>query len=383
MDFGCEGAALDVLKKDLQAKGIEWRDMSERVELAMTTLQARVTADNTPTAVQMLGFNIQDWAKKGAVGDLSEVADKEGWDKIVPPELQKFSKYDGKWIAVPVTIHSSNWIWGNKAILDRLGIAQPKDWNEFIAALDKIKAAAYTALAMGGQPWQETEIFENVVNSTGGPAFYKKALIDLDPETLHSDTMKTVFERIIKLKSYADPDFADRDWNVATAMVINGKAGFQIMGDWAKGEFTNANKVEGIDFTCSRFPGTQGSVTYLSDQFVMFKVAEARRHAQLEMASALMSPSFQTAFNVVKGSAPARTDVSDAGFDDCGKESMKEIREASEKGTLMGSFAHSHAVLNAPKNAAYELVAAVFAGQYDPATAGNELVKGVTAAKAQ
>jgi glucose/mannose transport system substrate-binding protein len=35
-------------------------------------------------------------------------------------------------------------------------------------------------------------------------------------------------------------------------MVISGKAGFQIMGDWAKGEFINAKKVPGKDFLCFR-----------------------------------------------------------------------------------------------------------------------------------
>ena len=37
---------------------------------AMTVLRARVTSGNPPTAVQMLGFDIQDWAEQGVVGDL-------------------------------------------------------------------------------------------------------------------------------------------------------------------------------------------------------------------------------------------------------------------------------------------------------------------------
>jgi len=161
----------------------------------------------------MLGYDIQDWAKLGVVADLTEVANKEGWDKVVPEPLQKFSKYDGKWIAAPVNIHSPNWIWANKAILDKLGLKEPTNWDELIAALDKIKAAGYVALAVGGQPWQETEIFDNVVLSTGGPEFYTKALIELDPAALASDTMKTVFDRLVKLKSYMDPNAAGRDWN--------------------------------------------------------------------------------------------------------------------------------------------------------------------------
>ena len=98
---GGEAAALDVLKKDLESKGVSWSDMPVSGgggEQAMTVLRARVTAGNPPTAVQALGFDITDWAKQGVVGDLSEVAAKEGWDKVVPTALQNFSK----WIAAPV-----------------------------------------------------------------------------------------------------------------------------------------------------------------------------------------------------------------------------------------------------------------------------------------
>src|SRR5688572_8652806 len=54
---GGEAAALDVLKKDLESKGISWTDMPVAGgggTEAMTVLRARVTAENPPTAVQML-----------------------------------------------------------------------------------------------------------------------------------------------------------------------------------------------------------------------------------------------------------------------------------------------------------------------------------------
>src|SRR5690606_23811051 len=80
---GGEAAALNVLKEDLQAQGIGWLDMPVAGgggEGAMTVLRARVTAGSPPTAVQMLGFDILDWAAEGALGNLDEVAEAEGWD---------------------------------------------------------------------------------------------------------------------------------------------------------------------------------------------------------------------------------------------------------------------------------------------------------------
>jgi glucose/mannose transport system substrate-binding protein len=381
---GGEAAALNVLKEEMQKKGFAWKDnpiAGGGGTQAMTVLRARVTAGNIPTAVQMLGFDIVDWAEAGVLGDLNAVATKEGWDKVVPAALQRFSKPQGKWVAAPVNVHSTNWIWANKAVMDRIGAKPPTSFDELVAVLDKAKAAGVIPLAHGGQAWQDATIFDSVVLTTGGPDFYKKSMVDLDAGALGSPTMKTVFERMAKLRSYVDPNFSGRDWNLASAMVIKGEAAMQIMGDWAKGEFLNAGKKPDVDFLCFRFPGTQGAVTFNSDQFVMFKVGADRQEAQNALASATLSPTFQSAFNVVKGSVPARTDVPDTAFDACGKKGMKDLAEASAKGTLMGSMAHGHANPAGVKNAMYDVITKHFNGQITTDQAVAELPKAVAAAK--
>ena len=381
---GGEAAALNVIKEDVQKKGFAWKDVpiagGSGVQ-AMTAVRARVTAGNIPTAVQMLGFDAQDWAEQGLLGNLTPLAEKEGWDKVVPPALQRFSKYDGKWIGAPVNVHSTNWIWLNKSVLDRLGGQSPTTWDELIALFDKAKAAGVIALAHGGQAWQDGTVFEAVVLSTGGPALYKRAMIELDPAALGSPTMKTVFDRMAKLRSYVDPNFSGRDWNLASAMVINGDALLQIMGDWAKGEFLGAGKKPGADFLCLRFPGTQGTVTFNTDQFVMFEVGRDRQEAQNALASAAMSPAVQSAFNVVKGSVPARLDVPDTNLDECGKKAMADLKEANAKGTLLGSMAHGYANPAGVKNEMFDVITKHFNGQLTTEQAVAELPRAVAAAK--
>ncbi|WP_372353236.1 ABC transporter substrate-binding protein [Pararhizobium sp. YC-54] len=380
---GGEAAALDVLKKDLESKGISWTDMPVAGgggTEAMTVLRARVTSGNAPTAVQMLGFDILDWAKEGALGNLDDIAAKEGWDKVVPAALQKFSKYDGHWIAAPVNVHSTNWMWINKAALDKAGGKEPQNWDELIALLDNFKAQGITPIAAGGQPWQDATLFDAVVLSLGTD-FYKAAFIDLDPAALGGDKMKEAFTRMTKLRSYVDDNFSGRDWNLASAMVIEGKAGVQFMGDWAKGEFVKAKKVPGTDFVCMRYPETQGSVTFNSDQFAMFKVAADKVPAQMQMASAIESPTFQSAFNVVKGSAPARTDVPNEAFDACGKKAIADLADADKNGKLFGSMAHGHANPAAVKNAIYDVVTRQFNGELTADEAVKELPAAVAAAQ--
>ena len=150
---GGEASALDVLKKNLESQGVTWKDMPVAGgggEAAMTALRARVTAGDPPTAVQALGFDITDWAKQGVVGDLGEIAEKEGWDKVIPAALQAFSKYDGKWIAAPVNVHSTNWIWINKKALDAAGGKAPESWDELIAVARQDEGQRHLA----DRPWR-------------------------------------------------------------------------------------------------------------------------------------------------------------------------------------------------------------------------------------
>ena len=382
---GGEAAALNVLKQDLAKEGYAWTDVPVAGgggEGAMTTLKAMVAAGNPPTASQILGYFAIDYAEAGKLGDITALAKKEGWEKVVPTALQKFTTTNGKWDAVPVNIHSVNWLWINKAVMEKIGGTEPKTFDDFVALLDKAKAAGVIPLALGGQPWQEATMFDSVVASTGGIEFYKKAFVDLDETALKSDTMKKAFDNLAKLRAYTDPNYAGRDWNLATAMVIKGDALVQVMGDWAKGEFKAANKEAGKDFLCYRFPGTDGSVIYNTDMFAMFNVSADRKAAQTALAAATMSPSFQSAFNVVKGSVPARMDVSDAAFDICGKKGIADVKSANAAGTFVGSMAQDYAQPPAIAGAYHDVVTKFFHGEIKTSDAAvAELVKALNNAK--
>ncbi|TCU15926.1 ABC transporter substrate-binding protein [Rhizobium sullae] len=382
---GGEAAALNVLKEDLSKEGFAWKDVPVAGgggDAAMTALKAMVAAGTYPTASQMLGYTVLDYAQAGVMGDLTETAKAEGWDKSVPAALQKFSVYDGKWVAAPVNVHSVNWLWINKAVMEKIGGTEPKTFDDLLALLEKAKAAGVIPLALGGQNWQEATMFDSIVLSTGGPEFYKKAFNDLDEESLKSDTMKKSFDNLAKIKEYVDPNFSGRDWNLATAMVIKGDALVQVMGDWAKGEFVAAKKTPNTDFLCYRFPGTDGSVIYNSDMFGMFDVPDDRKAAQVALATATLSKSFQSAFNVVKGSVPARTDVPDTDFDACGKKGIADLKAANEGGTLFGSLAQGYGAPPAVANAYKDVVSKFVHGQIKTSDqAVEELVKAIDDAK--
>ena len=219
-------------------------------------------------------------------------------------------------------------------------------------------------------------MFESVALGVGGAAFYKKALVQLDQAELTSPTMTKVFDTLGKVKGYIDKDAAGRDWNLATAMVINGKAGFQFMGDWAKGEFTAAGKVPGKDFLCAAAPGTEKSYTFNIDSFAMFsqKAADAQK-GQLALADAIMSPQFQEVFNLNKGSIPVRPDISRAKFDSCAIKSMDDFTSSGKSGGLVPSFAHGMAISSAAQGAIVDVIAKFMNSSMSSADAVAALAK--------
>ena len=381
---GGEAAAVSLLKEDLQKQGVTWQDMpiaGGGGEAANTALKARVTSGNPPTAAQLLGMAVNEWSGEGLLGDLTSVAKQEGWDKVVPEAIKKFAVHNGKWEAVPVNIHRPNWLWINAKIFADNGLQPPKTWDEFNAVADTLKQKGIVPLAHGGQPWQDATIFDDVVLGLGGPDFYKKAILDLDETALASDTMVKVFDQMRKVRGYVDPNFSGRDWNLATAMVLEGEAAMQLMGDWAKGEIVKANLKPGVDILCVAAPGTEGSFLFNTDFFAMFPVGDDKVAAQHKLAANVMAPSFQEAFNLVKGSIPARADVSGDTFDACAQKSMADLKAAEAAGTMMGSLAHGHAEPAGIQRAIFDVVTQHFNSDMSSKDAVAALVSAVAGAR--
>ena len=358
---GGEAKAAAELKKQMEAEGHTWKDFAVAGgggDSAMTVLKSRVISGNAPAAAQIKGPALQEWAAEGVLANIDDVAKAEKWDSVLPPVVANVMKYKGHYIAAPVNVHRVNWLWANPDALKKAGVAKvPTTWDEFFVAGDKLKAAGIIPLAHGGQNWQDFTVFEDVAVSVGGTDFYRKAFVQLDGATISSPTMIKVLDTFKKIHGYTDKNAPGRDWNLATAMVIKGEAGMQLMGDWAKGEFLAAGKVPGKDFVCSPAPGSGKNYTFNIDSFAMFQLKNpANEKAQKDLAKAIMSPSFQELFNLNKGSIPVRLDVPLTKFDDCAKESNKDFVAASKANTLLPSIAHSMAVPPAAEGAIKDAV---------------------------
>ncbi|WP_438282781.1 ABC transporter substrate-binding protein [Pseudomonas alabamensis] len=383
---GGEAAAVKTLKDQIVKDGFTWKDNAVAGgggAAAMTVLKTRAVAGNPPAAAQIKGPDIQEWGALGLLTNLDEVAKANHWDALLPAKVAGIMKYDGHYVAVPVNIHRANWLWINPAVFEKAGASVPTTLDELFVAADKLKAAGFQPLAHGGQPWQDSTVFEDVVLSVLGPVGYHRAFVDLDPETLTGPDMVKAFSVLQRLGTYMDPNRAGRDWNIAAAEVINGKAGMQIMGDWAKSEWTAAGKVAGKDYQCVPFPGTQGSFTYNIDSLAMFQLKNDKDiAAQNDLAKVALEPAFQTAFNQAKGSLPVRQDMAMDAFDACTQQSSKDFKQAEQGDGLQPSMAHNMASSLAVQGAIFDVVTNFMNDpKADPAKAAQQLNAAIKAAR--
>ena len=378
---GGEAKSVSELKKIMQSKGHTWKDFAVAGgdgDNAMTVLKSRVVAGNPPAAAQIKGPALQEWASEGVLANLDAIAKAENWDSLLPKAVADGMKYKGNYIAVPVNVHRVNWLWANAAVLKKSGVAgMPKTWDEFFAAADKVKKAGFIPVATGGNAWNDFTNFEPVALGVGGVKFYNDAFVKLDPKALNSDAMKKSLETFRKLKGYTDAGAVGRDWNIATAMVIQEKAGFQFMDDWAKGEFVAAGKVPGKDFLCAAAPGNGGTYTFNVDSFAMFKLKDAAaQKAQADLGVAIMSPEFQEVFNLNKGSIPVRLNMNMDKFDECAKLSAKEFVDTAKSGGLVPSVSQDMALKPAQTGALKDVVSQFWNDdKMAPETAMKNMVK--------
>lgn len=382
---GGEAKSAAVLKEMIEEQGHTWKDFAVAGgggESAMTVLKTRAVSGNPPSAAQIKGHDIQEWGGLGFLTSLDATAKQEKWDDILPAVVTKVMKWDGEYVAVPVNVHRVNWLWANPEVLEKSGVTVPTTLDEFFVAADKIKAAGFIPLAHGGQPWQDATVFEAVALDVLGSEDYNKAFVDLDMDVLSGDKMVEVFTKFKKMRDYIDSNSPGRDWNVATSMVINGEAAMQIMGDWAKGEFTAAGKVPGKDYICAPAPGTDGQFTFNIDSFAFFELGDKENQkAQQDLAKTILTKDFQEVFNLNKGSIPVRLDMDMSKFDQCALDSMATFKASAESGDLVPSMAHGLSTTSYAQGAIYDVVTNFFNEKdANPKEAATKLAKAVKAA---
>jgi len=360
---GNDAASIAKLGELFTAKGGTWEQTAIAGHTANTLakLRADVVAGNAPAAVQLKGPEIAEWNATGGTADMDELATSEGWDAVVAPELLPVMKPEGKWVAAPMNIHRINWIWGNKAAMEGVGVAElPKTWAEFNDACEKAVAGGKICLAHLSADWTDATTFETIVYGQDID-LYRKAFVEADIDALRSDGMIKAFDQMrLMVSKYMDPAIAGRDYDTASNLMVNGDALFFIMGDWELGTIKSVGKEPGADILCGQSPTDWGAPGFIlnSDSVVFFNQKDPDfQEGQKLLASTILSPEFQTIFNIAKGSIPARLDVDlSQGFNVCQQDSQAALKASIDGGTLVRSMAHNMTVLQKYRGAMMDTI---------------------------
>jgi glucose/mannose transport system substrate-binding protein len=330
---GGEAAAVAELAKAFDATGNHWVDgaIAGSGSTARPIMISRITGGDPMGATQFNhGRQAEELVQAGLMKDLTDVATAGKWKEIIRPStLLDSCTIDGKIYCAPVNIHSWQWLWLSNAAFKKAGVDVPKNWDEFVAAAPALEKAGIVPLAVGGQPWQATGAFDVLMVAIAGKDTFYKVFKDKDAEAAAGPEVAKVFKAADDARRMSKGTNV-QDWNQATNMVITGKAGGQIMGDWAQGEFALAGQKAGTDYTCLPGLGVNEIISTGGDAFYFPLLKDAEKSkAQDVLAKTLLDPKTQVAFNLKKGSLPVRGDVDLAAANDCMKKGLEILKKGN------------------------------------------------------
>lgn len=327
---GGEAAAVAEFAKAFNDGGDNWVDgaIAGSGGTARPIIISRILGGDPMGATQLNhGRQAEELVEAGLMLDLTDIATEQGWKDIVNPvRLLDGCTLDGKIYCVPVNIHSPQWLWLSHDAYEKAGVDVPKDWNEFVAAAPALREAGIVPLAMGQQSWQTQLAFDAMMSAIGGTELYMQILSEKNAEVAAGPEAAKIFEAFAAARALSEGSNV-QDWNQATNMVITGKAGGQIHGDWAQGEFQVANQVAGEDYSCLPGLGLHDVIATGGDAFYFPKNDDPEvTAAQKRLATQMISQEVQVAFNLKKGSLPIRGDVDLSAANDCMKKGLEILK---------------------------------------------------------
>lgn len=306
---------------------------------AKAVLKTRMVGGNPPDSFQVHGgAELTDtYVKTGLMEPITDLLEEWGVKEKFNQQILEICSYQGEIYSIPVNVHRGNVLWYNKALLEKYGIEPPTNLYSFVNTLKELDEKGVTALSLGDKnKWTATHLFEAIMVATLGPVKYNglwKGTTSFDDPGLREALV--VFGEILK---YVNEDHAALTWQDASQRLYEGKAVFNVMGDWAEGYFKTMGWTPGKEFGWAAVPGTRGSFMVVTDSFGLPKNAPHPEGAKAWLKT-IASVEGQDAFNPIKGSIPSRLDANKDLYDVYLKDSMNDFATC----VLTPSIAHGSA----------------------------------------
>ncbi len=284
---------------------------------ARERLRERMDAGEPPDTFQAIsGVDLQSWVVRGKMAPLDELAEEEAWEQVFPEPLLDVLRVDGHLYAVPVNIERDNNLYFHVGALEAEGLRAPESVDEFFAVCDAFDREGKRALALPAAGWViALVVFENLLPGLFGGEFYRDFYAGrVEPD---GPEMIELFETLDRLFACSNVETASTSWAVEAERMMTGESPLFVMGDWASGYLEGSQDAVGSPRPSYR-PGVDFDVVAglgSGDVFVfnsaVFGLPDRALHpdAATELLRTFGSAEGQAAFNPLKGSIPARTDV--------------------------------------------------------------------------
>jgi len=172
-------------------------------------------------------------------GDDARLADQGGFlDLTNEPFMKNFNqsvlaetKYKGKNYTVPTGLSYYTGMFYNKKIFTDAGLTVPTTWAQFLTVCAALKAKGIVPFGIAGKDSAGVTtlgVVEGLYPTTDAKDALAQGLYGGSVK-LNSGTQLTVMQKLQKIYSYAEPNFAGVNYATMTSQFVNGK--YAMMGD--------------------------------------------------------------------------------------------------------------------------------------------------------
>src|SRR5699024_1550082 len=272
-------------------------------------LQSRLQAGDPPDTFQAhAGLELADYIDAGQLEDVSDLYDEYGLTEAFPSDLVELLTLDDEIYSVPSNIHRSNVVWTNVELLEKAGIdpeSVPADVDAFIADVQKAADSGVTGLSIGTTLTQVNLLEAILMADLGSEACNGLRTGDTDWTT---SEITTALDQRQTLISLTNRDRHGLVWADGPQKQIDGRAAYNVMGDWAVASFQQADWAADEDFGFYPLNGGEPIFGFLADSFTL-PVGAPHPDGAKAWLDTISSKDGQLGFSLAKGSIPARTDV--------------------------------------------------------------------------
>ncbi len=270
-----------------------------------TSIRNFLTASPPDVASWYAGNRMAPFVKAGLFEDVSALWESEGLNDSLASAAGAMT-IDGKKWGVPYTYYQ----WGvyyRKDIFEKLGIAVPGNWEEFLAACAKLKENDITPITIGTKYlWTAAGVFDYLNLRTNGYAVHNDLTAGKVAYT--DDRIQKVFDHWDELvkPGYFIKNHASMSWQEALAPMVQGDAAMYVMGNFAVAPLREAGLTDDqLDFF--QFPVINPDVAMAeeapTDTFHIPAEAKNKEDA-LKFLAFLATAESQTKTNEILGQLP-------------------------------------------------------------------------------